>query len=172
MQCIKLYFACALGYIRLMYKEIPGYLGLYRVAACGCLQVYKKHSGAWVTKRVGFNRDGYARVCLYRGGQRKTWALHRLVMLTYVGPSHLDVNHINSSPGDNRLVNLEYVTKSQNIQHAILHGKMLSKLYCPLPYLNPKKQFTYAELYYIRESTKTNQELADMYNTPPYRLLR
>lgn len=45
--------------------------------------------------------------------------LHRLVMLAFVWPSELQVNHKNWIKTDNRFENLEYVSCSENRIHAI-----------------------------------------------------
>jgi hypothetical protein len=49
----------------------------------------------------------------------RLFLVHRLVLLAFVGPSPLHVNHKNGIKTDNRLNNLEYVTRSQNQRHAI-----------------------------------------------------
>lgn len=48
-----------------------------------------------------------------------THRVHKLVMLAFVGPypDGMEVNHINGVRTDNRLCNLEYVTRSQNRLH-------------------------------------------------------
>ena len=53
----------------------------------------------------------------------KNWKLHqksihRLVLLTFVWDSKLQVNHKNWIRTDNRLENLEFVTASENIKHS------------------------------------------------------
>jgi hypothetical protein len=52
------------------------------------------------------------------------YSIHRLVMLAFVGecPEGKEVNHINGKKYDNRLSNLEYVTRSENIRHAVRLG--------------------------------------------------
>jgi len=61
-------------------------------------------------------------VGLYREGDVKKLKVHRLMMLTFVGSSNLQVNHINGLKTDNRLENLEYCTASQNQIHAYKNG--------------------------------------------------
>lgn len=63
---------------------------------------------------------GYQTVKLYRQGERQTHTIAQLVMKTFVGspPIGKEVNHRNGNKTDNRLENLEYVTRSENQLHA------------------------------------------------------
>lgn len=49
---------------------------------------------------------------------RGRYYLHRLVAETYLGSSKLHVNHKDGSKLNNRLSNLEYVTRNDNAKHA------------------------------------------------------
>ena len=53
---------------------------------------------------------------------RKSVLVHKLVCLAFNGPTptndKYDTNHINGIKNDNRAENLEWVTRSQNVQHA------------------------------------------------------
>lgn len=57
----------------------------------------------------------------------KVIAVHSLVMLTFKGPKleGMSIDHINSNRRDNRLKNLEYVTKEENLRRA--NQKLLSE---------------------------------------------
>lgn len=61
----------------------------------------------------------YASLCNYLGKWKRI-AVHRLVALTYIeNPDNLpEVNHKDLDKSNNNDWNLEWVTKSQNIQHA------------------------------------------------------
>jgi hypothetical protein len=61
---------------------------------------------------------GYMMVCLCDKGKILRRYVHRLVLSAFVGTSDLQANHKNGQKDDNRLVNLEYVTSSENLRHA------------------------------------------------------
>ena len=67
--------------------------------------------------------QGYAMVALNAGSRQ---LVHSLVMETFVGPrpKGMDINHKNGDKKDNRLENLEYCSRSQNMTHAVKTGLM------------------------------------------------
>lgn len=114
------------------WRYIPGYEGLYQVSNLGRVKsVSHLAHGANFKCPTGFSyftkgviikqhkkKNGYLHVKLYKEGKATTFTVHRLVMLSFVGPSELTVNHINEIKTDNRLENLEYMTASQNIRYS------------------------------------------------------
>jgi hypothetical protein len=66
---------------------------------------------------------GYTQVRL-RGDINKTYLLHRLVAQMFLpNPENKpQINHINGNKADNRLENLEWATRSQNMTHAYKMG--------------------------------------------------
>lgn len=104
------------------WRDIPGYEGRYKVSSDG--DVYSISSGKSLAKNP--DRQGYFGVSLYKGTKksRKRWPIHVLVMLTFVGerPEGLDICHNNGDKTDNRLANLRYGTRSENILDSVAHG--------------------------------------------------
>lgn len=70
--------------------------------------------------RTSATPDGYTRVWLCRYGEARSYYVHRLVLAAFVGPcpDGMECNHKNGVRDDNRLVNLEWITKSENKRHA------------------------------------------------------
>jgi hypothetical protein len=65
-------------------------------------------------------KRGYVQFHLCEGGKIVDAAAHRLVWEAFNGaiPDNLEINHKNGKRSDNRLANLELLTKSQNCIHA------------------------------------------------------
>lgn len=108
-----------------VWKNIPGYRGLYQVSNLGRIRkmdARTKYLAPYETHK------GYLAVGLWEHGH-KTWCfVHRLVMLAFVGPSDLGVNHKDGDKTNNRLANLEYATPKENALHATRMGLLATKL--------------------------------------------
>lgn len=115
---------------------VVGYEGRYEVSSKGRVRsltakVFHRHiRGAavgYVRKgrilKPGFDRLGYCKVKLYavEGTGAKVFAVHRLVANAFVPNSFSKpfVNHKNGLKADNYYKNLEWVTCSENGQHAV-----------------------------------------------------
>lgn len=70
---------------------------------------------------------GYHYVSLCVNGQRRNRFIHRLVAQTFIEnpQDKAEVNHINGNKLDNNVENLEWVTPSENIKHAIKIGAIV-----------------------------------------------
>ena len=74
------------------------------------------------------NKYGYVIVNLFGNGKKNIpRSVHGLVMEAFVGPrpDRMDIRHKNGIRDDNRLVNLEYGTRSENMSDAKKHGTLL-----------------------------------------------
>lgn len=72
------------------------------------------------------SQQDYKFVTLLIDGQQKRMRVHRMVAMTFIeNPDNKPyVNHINGIRYDNNVENLEWVTQSENIQHAVRTGLM------------------------------------------------
>ena len=65
--------------------------------------------------------NGYLHIGLTTNGTQITKLAHRLIAETFLtkpSSNHNDVNHRNKIRNDNRVVNLEWLTRSDNSRHA------------------------------------------------------
>ena len=114
------------------WATIPGYDGYYEVSDLGRIRSLdrviatsngrlQKLSGRLMSLR---SSQRYEDVLLAKDGATKRVKVHVAVARAFLGappPSH-EVNHKNRDRRDNRLVNLEYVTRLQNLRHAQING--------------------------------------------------
>jgi len=120
--------------------SVVGYEGLYEVSDRGRVRSVERvyHPGRPGTParikpsrelRPDVNRKGYHAVKLYRNGKGKAFPIHRLVLISFVGPPHLGMEtcHNNGNPGDNRLSNLRWGTSAENVADQISHGTQRNK---------------------------------------------
>jgi hypothetical protein len=110
------------------WRDIPGYEDAYQVSDLGRVRSVERrvrlvpHPGIETTRRVpprilkpGSKPDGHVSVCLGKGNTKD---VHLLVMLAFVGPrpDGQETLHRNENPADNRLINLRYGTRSENMK--------------------------------------------------------
>lgn len=105
------------------WRDVVGYEGWYQVSDMGRVRRVAAGKGAkpgMVLKPTEHDR-GYQTVVLSREYVKHRRYIHRLVAGAFIGdcPVGYEVNHRNGNREDNRLVNLEYVTPSENILHSI-----------------------------------------------------
>jgi len=102
-------------------KDIKGYENKYAVDREGNVWSYPNRLHKDMIKLMPRKRPkGYLAVSLSIKSKVKDFQVHRLVADTYIGIKEgLEVNHINGVRDDNRLSNLECVTRSRNTLHGI-----------------------------------------------------
>jgi len=106
-----------------IWKDIPGYEGLYRVSNIGRVwSVY--HSRILSNKKAG---RGYLSIQLCKKGVKRRFYIHRLVaggFLPVPDKERCEINHKNLDKTNNCVSNLEWVTPSENFEHAYRNGRV------------------------------------------------
>jgi hypothetical protein len=126
------------GSMKEIWKPIPGYEGQYEVSDQGRVRSSTRLvmcegtiKGSYFSVkqgrmlRPGRMPAGHLSVSL---GRRNSQCVHKLVLLAFVGPAPegFECLHANGNPADNRLVNLRWGTRAENIRDAIRHGTWMT----------------------------------------------
>lgn len=130
-----------------IWKIIPDYHGYYSVSDLGRVRreiAYRSTQRGRILKPA-LQGNGYPIVSIAIDNKKTTRLVHQLVMQTFVGQSTQQVNHKDGDKQNNRWLNLEYVTPSENAQHAHLiglytHGEA-----------NPTAKFSDAQVRHIKQ---------------------
>lgn len=99
-----------------LWKDIKDFEGLYQISNFGNVR------SLITNKNIKFNKvKGYLYVHLYNNSKRKSIRVNRLVAQAFIpNPDNKpQVNHIDGDKLNNRVDNLEWVTREENMQHAI-----------------------------------------------------
>lgn len=118
------------------FRHIPGFFG-YCVGSDGSLwtavlpnKQSRKFSLNWRLKSKWKTRDGYYMVSLWTEDrkERKIF-IHSAVLLAFSGPrpTGYDSLHGNGDPSDNRIDNLRWGTRKENLADAKRHGRLLTR---------------------------------------------
>ena len=114
-----------------VWKDIPGYEGLYQVSNMGRVMSlnYNKTGKARIMK-LNRQKNGYQ--CIYFKGKSHT--VHKLVWITFNGPvpSGLEINHIEEDKSDNSLENLNLLTHKDNCNWGTIKERLAVKKSKPI----------------------------------------
>lgn len=123
-----------------IWKDIPGYEGKYQVSNLGNVRSldrigYRHRNGKTFSVnlkgrllRPGPIKTGHLYVVL--GRRTNGIPVHQLVAKTFMGPrpKDADIRHLNGNPADNRLENLAYGSRTENILDVYKQGGRWRKL--------------------------------------------
>lgn len=104
-------------------KDIPGYENCYAITEDG--QVWSYYRKKFIA--LNYKKNGYIEALLSKGGVRKHYQVHRLVMMTYnpvEDMEQLDVNHIDENRSNNHIDNLEWVSHKDNCNYGTRNKKI------------------------------------------------
>lgn len=95
-----------------IYKDIPGYEGLYQVSDLGNVRNTKREN----ILKPHVDKDGRVSIQLSKNGNRKTTRVCRLVALGFIGekPKGYHVCHNDGNARNNELINIRYDTPTEN----------------------------------------------------------
>lgn len=125
-----------------IWKDITGYEGSFEVSNLGNF----RSKDRFVPCRWGHMRkypgkslktetivEGYQRIVLMKNAIKRRYMCHRLVAQEFIpNPENKPyINHINGDKSDNRVINLEWCTQSENELHShrVLGNTMKGKTY-------------------------------------------
>ena len=130
----------------MIYKEFKG----YKVYDTGIVISPKGREVGSTTP------NGYIRVTI----DGKKYGVHQLIMKLFVGDSNgLDVDHLNGIKSDNRLQNLQYVTRKENIRRAWKNGLVKAKYGKEMH----TTKITDEAIEFIKNSNLTGKQLSEMF---------
>lgn len=100
-----------------IWRDIPGYEGLYRVSNLGDV-LSLNYCGRGYSQKLTpkCNNKGRLWVELVKGGKKTAWLIHRLVGMVFIPNPHgyPQINHKDENPKNNRVENLEWCTAKYN----------------------------------------------------------
>ena len=106
---------------KIIWKDIPGYEGLYKVSNTGKIFSVVTNRELSVIQK----KDGYTCISLCdKDHNKKQYRIHQLVAKAFIpNPNNYPfINHKNEIKNDNRVENLERCTDLENKHHAIENG--------------------------------------------------
>lgn len=127
--------------VKEIWLDIPGYEGKYQVSNMGRIKSLQRTVRGfnqfgcfeWILKEKLLKpgkRDKYGHLSVVLNNPRKSYSVHQLVMAAFVGetPDGMDICHNNCDSADNRLCNLRFDTRTENVLDVYKVGRAWKSL--------------------------------------------
>ena len=140
---------------------IPNYSD-YKINKAGDVFSYRRlKSGRKLVRTTHY--QGYKYVKLHNNEGEKLCFIHRLLAQTFIPnpEGKKEINHINSVKDDNRIENLEWCTRQENMDHAMQNNLL------PLGENTPNVKLKHDDIKVIRslsEGGTSKRNIARLYN--------
>lgn len=128
-----------------IWKDIPGYEGLYQVSSYGRVKSLGRKKGGGLCDAYIGNEDkhGYICVTLSKNGKIKHYQVHRLVAALFL--EKVDgknfVNHKDENRSNNHATNLEWCTAKENANYGNRNHKLSVKNGRPVVCVETGREF-------------------------------
>jgi hypothetical protein len=141
------------------WKDVAGYENKYQVNNFGHIKSLLRKGK--ILKNSVLSKTGYLCVDLCYNGKITKHTIHRLVAKAFIpNPENKEqVNHINGVKKDNRVINLEWSTRSENQLHSIRIGLRTTK-----GEKNSQSKLSSDDVLHILESKEKYNILSKKYN--------
>lgn len=157
-----------------IWKPVPEFEDAYAISENGAIKSLSRYvkcgkNGAGIRLKPEqvikpyLGTDGYLYVFLSYNKRVKHLAVHRILAKIFIpNPENKrEVNHINTIRTDNSLLNLEWATPQENIQHSIKIG---NNTQCLPGENNPAAKLTNNDVFKIRLEEGSHSVIAKKYN--------
>lgn len=128
------------------WRDIKGYEGLYQVSNLGrvkSLPKYRRTIHEYISKPIILSprargRKGYLSVALKKDGMTRQRGIHQLVAEAFIpNPNgYVEINHIDEDKKNNKADNLEYCSRSYNVNYGSRIAKQRLALVKPVEMLD------------------------------------
>ena len=153
------------------WRDIPGYEGAYMVSSYGRIKALARFDGRGHKKKEHILKCDYVGTHGYHivnlrhcGNERLAVPIHRIVAEVFISnPDNLPVvNHKDGNKLNNTVDNLEWVTQSENVRHAVKNKLMKNHYYARTGEKCPYHKFSDKEVESIREMRRNGAKMTDI----------
>lgn len=146
------------------WKDIKGFEGIYQISNMGRVKSFKADPNGRILS-IKNSKGDYLNIVLCHGNKRRSVKVHRLVAEAFIpNPDNKpEVNHKDGNKQNNRVENLEWVTRIENQRHALAHNpNILKGMVQYNRYIRPRtiQQFTMDGRFVAEYANSTEAEKA------------